>query len=84
MKRPIAILALLLLAGSRAQAGDHFSEETKGLPACRQKAAAIPTSWERKRLGGDFSFAMPSDCQPVWSGKETRTFMAARAGNAGT
>jgi hypothetical protein len=65
VKREVALLALLLVGGPRAQAGDHFSEEVNGMPTCRQKAAATPTSWDRKNLGEEFSFAMPSDCQSV-------------------
>lgn len=65
MIRPAALVALLLVGGSTVQTQGSFLEATKGMPACREKAAPTPRTWDRQTVDDKFSFAMPSGCQPV-------------------
>jgi hypothetical protein len=60
------LFALFVSVGGTVLAGDKFSDQVKGLPACDKAVpAAAPASWERATAFGGFTIALPSSCSPV-------------------
>ena len=63
--RSQVLLATLFLAFAALLQADHFADEVKGLPSCREKVPSAPASWERKKMGETFSFSLPACFQEV-------------------
>jgi hypothetical protein len=65
MRYGLTILTLAVIAAGTLSLGGDFAHQVKGLAACKDRAPAVPSSWERKTLGDTFSFALPACFAPV-------------------